>query len=611
MKRETLKRIVAIVLVIVMLPVSEWVDTGIFNKNNSKTYADEVVNEAEQPENVKTFENIITLESKIGDKGEVCLKWNDINGNNQNDKKNYTYLIFRDNKIIASTNDIEYSDYNTESDGHYTYKVIVYLDENGVYGTSQDVSIDMPGDLSIDKDYTMNRDIAVYNLDIMKGNLDLNGYTLTVYGNVNAEEGYLLFNKGKLKCGGNVTFENNSDCKMIYSSDEMIVRGNLTCNSETDDRRYKFKNGRIDLYGDFTAAKDVQFSDALTMNLRGDGLQTITSDIIIDNLVSYNSSDAGIFLKNYNQTIKCEVNGNIRREDRSNIDKKEDVYVHNWTLDKDEVIEADLYISGGEVNLNGHTLYVKGNVNVTDGSLRINGGTLNVDGSVDVNYASYSEDIGDYVGKGNIIMDNDNDRINVKGYINIYTDNNIFNNGEISTDGDIYITKNVYIANNIRANSISIEGIIEIGGNVEVNEYNYGGGDIIMNKGKLIIYGYFNTQWASSDNIVLKMSHPEDYVCIYGRCDLGFAENICDGTIELKGKYNSINTYDNAKVILSGWKTQNISGNISNLIVNNTSIDGISIDEEAKIKNIRYEEITPSYNEMEFVKGLFCKTQCF
>ena len=60
MKRETLKRIVAIVLVIVMLPVSEWVDTGIFNKNNSKTYADEVVNEAEQPENVKTFENIIT-----------------------------------------------------------------------------------------------------------------------------------------------------------------------------------------------------------------------------------------------------------------------------------------------------------------------------------------------------------------------------------------------------------------------------------------------------------------------------------------------------------------------------------------------------------------------
>lgn len=49
MKRETLKRIVAIVLVIVMLPVSEWVDTGIFNKNNSKTYADEVVNEAEQP----------------------------------------------------------------------------------------------------------------------------------------------------------------------------------------------------------------------------------------------------------------------------------------------------------------------------------------------------------------------------------------------------------------------------------------------------------------------------------------------------------------------------------------------------------------------------------
>ena len=31
MKRETLKRIVAIVLVIVMLPVSELVDTGFFN----------------------------------------------------------------------------------------------------------------------------------------------------------------------------------------------------------------------------------------------------------------------------------------------------------------------------------------------------------------------------------------------------------------------------------------------------------------------------------------------------------------------------------------------------------------------------------------------------
>ena len=89
----------------------------------------------------------------------------------------------------------------------------------------------------------------------------------------------------------------------------------------------------------------------------------------------------------------------------------------DWTLDKDEEVYADLEITDGAIDLNGHTLTVCGNVIQTGGKLRINGGRLEVGGDYRIQTRG-SNDFGDTTwsgSNGTLVMDNLQDYILVNG----------------------------------------------------------------------------------------------------------------------------------------------------------------------------------------------------
>ena len=89
----------------------------------------------------------------------------------------------------------------------------------------------------------------------------------------------------------------------------------------------------------------------------------------------------------------------------------------DWTLDKDEEVYADLEITDGAIDLNGHTLTVCGNVIQTGGKLRINGGRLEVGGDYRIQTKG-TNDFGDTTWSGSygtLVMDNSQDYILVNG----------------------------------------------------------------------------------------------------------------------------------------------------------------------------------------------------
>ena len=89
----------------------------------------------------------------------------------------------------------------------------------------------------------------------------------------------------------------------------------------------------------------------------------------------------------------------------------------DWTLDKDEEVYADLKITDGAIDLNGHTLTVCGNVIQTGGKLRINGGRLEVGGDYRIQTKG-TNDFGDTTWSGSygtLVMDNSQDYILVNG----------------------------------------------------------------------------------------------------------------------------------------------------------------------------------------------------
>ena len=89
----------------------------------------------------------------------------------------------------------------------------------------------------------------------------------------------------------------------------------------------------------------------------------------------------------------------------------------DWTLDKDEEVYADLEITDGAIDLNGHTLTVCGNVIQTGGKLRINGGRLEVGGDYRIQTKG-TNDFGDTVWNGSngiLVMSKPEDYVLVGG----------------------------------------------------------------------------------------------------------------------------------------------------------------------------------------------------
>lgn len=119
---------------------------------------------------------------------------------------------------------------------------------------------------------------------------------------------------------------------------------------------------------------------------------------------------------------------------------------NGMTLTQDVETFEDLYLSGGILNLNGHTLKVSGNLYQTGGIVKINGGTLEVEGDYRLQ-GQYENENGEteYAGTtGCLQMESDKDLVKIHGSFYNQSETayakyeNIFSAGVMEIGGDFY-----------------------------------------------------------------------------------------------------------------------------------------------------------------------------
>ena len=241
-------------------------------------------------------------------------------------------------------------------------------------------------DWNVTSDIVLTSDKTVSDLYINSGTLDLNGHSLTVRGDVYigayGNAAYLNVNKGKLYADGDFNMSRTDGgygygyLNMTNSEDYICVNGNFlanSCHSNTN-----LTDGIIEVKGNFTQ-KYSYYSDNFAPSknhkviLSGEGLQTVSFDKAesgFNILEVRNYSEAGVVFATSVTIVSLADNGcNVifANGERS-----------GWTLEDNETIEGDLFLSRGVLDLNGHKLTVTGNLVHSGGTVLVNGGELEV-----------------------------------------------------------------------------------------------------------------------------------------------------------------------------------------------------------------------------------------
>ena len=270
-------------------------------------------------------------------------------------------------------------------------------------------------DLNISSDYTLTADIDVNNLNLSWGTLNLDGHQINIHGDFNAAGGSLNVNKGFVNCLGNFTFTSRwSSLIMSTPKDYVFVSGDFIWNiGNTNDTT----SGTIEIKGDFS---DNRSDSSYLFNSSGENkvvLSGVTQQKIvqtspysfINTLEITNTSTDGIYA---DKPISA---GDVIRNGVNITYPVSGTF--GWTLQDDEVIDTDLYLTGDELNLNGHTLTIHGNLTQAAGKVIVNGGTLNINQNYKLQSIEYDENndqISSY-STGYLIMTNENDVVNVNG----------------------------------------------------------------------------------------------------------------------------------------------------------------------------------------------------
>ena len=87
------------------------------------------------------------------------------------------------------------------------------------------------------------------------------------------------------------------------------------------------------------------------------------------------------------------------------------------TLTADQEIEGDYELIAGQLDLNGHTMHITGNLIHTAGRIEINNGTLIVDGNYNLASGVQNGETVSYTGvsRGLLAMDNAKDSVQIGG----------------------------------------------------------------------------------------------------------------------------------------------------------------------------------------------------
>lgn len=280
------------------------------------------------------------------------------------------------------------------------------------------------GDILVRETVNMESDWIINgNLSLYSGNtLNLNGHNLTVGGKVDFlySNTLIKLNGGTLSCGS-IKIGNGGGIIFSSGKDVLIVTGDMIIDSD----KSNFYCGKINVAGDLIVECNdkITFGTYNVIDFIGTEKQTITMNgnyhklgkVVISNL-----SEEGVYVTNSLNCISVDnsAGGKVTFADGGML---------GYTLQSDETIDDDIILSGGVMDLNGHTLNVRGNVTYNGGSLFLNGGTLSVEDDFNNNIALS-------LGEGNVDI---NGNWNVSG--NVTADNTSINiAGDIVSETDYY-----------------------------------------------------------------------------------------------------------------------------------------------------------------------------
>ena len=319
-------------------------------------------------------------------------------------------------KNVYNTSDTEYYSYNFDASG--THKVIFSGEgeqtvrfESPEYSGFNDVetkntNIEFATEV---RGWTMQRDAEFKNgiPQGMEGRLDLNGHTLDLKGDLVAGEGEVTINGGALKVAGDYRIQNVSadgtygQCsgylRMENEEDYVSVGGDFV----TESTSYAGSNdcgggnrltaGTLELKGGFKqkgGAYDFDASGTHRVIFSGGGSQTVSFE---------NPSYSGfndVETKNTDIEFATEVRG--------------------WTMQRDAEFKNGIPQGmEGRLDLNGHTLDLKGDLVAGEGEVTINGGALKVAGDYRIQNVSADGTYGQC--SGYLRMENEEDYVSVGG----------------------------------------------------------------------------------------------------------------------------------------------------------------------------------------------------
>lgn len=294
------------------------------------------------------------------------------------------------------------------------------------------------GDLDNRADLMLNEELTVCGNVINTELIDLDGNRMEVKGNIE-NKGWIDFYGGSLICDGDFYLKEYSCLSMDSDEDYMLVNGDFYAASKMGVP--EFEGGTLELKGDF-----IHTTPSTTGNFRAAGTHRTIFSGTSRQLVQFadrysylnevellNTSEEGVYAPN---GIPCKtLNTNGNRYDT-------DIPGNSgWTLQADEVFEGDLHLLSGKLDLNGHTLTVKGNFVQAGGNVEIHKGKLVVEG--DYRIQSVSEQGGEKIygaSNGSLLMKQKEDLVIVRGS---FVMGSVHSHGDKLTNGELKVAGNV------------------------------------------------------------------------------------------------------------------------------------------------------------------------
>lgn len=417
--------------------------------------------------------------------GNLAIEGDAYLENNFNTARNHN-LVFEGNQkqtIHANNNDISnLINRNTSEEGLNVVNTLLIrneVDDGGrrIGGTldlltatkvKNDIihaNVDFKYDTTINTGYTIDGNLTVEDELVIPSKL-------IVLGSVNVNyEGILTMNQGTLEVHKNLTIDSNRYCYANYISGKR--RANVNMKNEAD---------FICVYGDFTysgvytnltagtlevkgniSIDNLPMTDKFRTILSGDKKQIIkvSGDYSQFNILELkNNSAEGVYAEKAIKYVTLIRNGTkflVGDETEGN---------YGWTLREDETIDNDLYLTADTLDLNGHTLIVKGDVIQSGGEINVNSGTLIVEG--DYRIQTKVEENDTYVYKessGNLKMVNEKDSVVIKGDFYTATSKDTrgsLTNGAMNIAGNIYFdvskTSNYYMFCSSNSHKVILDG---------------------------------------------------------------------------------------------------------------------------------------------------------